>query len=76
MKIKNSICACSVVSRVFIYASNEPLYGTLIINFGKTSICACFCKKIKASFGRIKQEYKICINNLSMNNYIHLLRQQ
>ena len=31
---------------------------------------------IKTSFARIKQEYKICINNLSMNNYIYLLRQQ
>ena len=35
IKIKNLIFACSVVSRVFIYALNEPLCGTLIINLGK-----------------------------------------
>ena len=32
---KTSTCACSIVLRVFIYASNEPLSGTLIINLGK-----------------------------------------
>ena len=47
IKIKNSICACSIVLRVFIYASNDPLCGTLIINFGKISICACYCKQKK-----------------------------
>ena len=72
----NSICAYSVVSRVFIYASNEPLCGILIINFGINSIGACYCKQIKTSFARIKWEYKICIKNLSMGNYIYLLRQQ
>ena len=30
-KIKTSICACSKVSRVFIYASDKPLCATLII---------------------------------------------
>ena len=55
---KNSICACSLVSRVFIYASNEPLCGTQIINIGKNSICACYCKQIKTSFSRMKWEYK------------------
>ena len=44
IKIKNSICACLVVPRVFIYASNEPLRGTLMAN----------CKQIKTSFARIK----------------------
>ena len=32
VKIKNLIYACSIVSRGFFYASNEPLCGTL----GKT----------------------------------------
>ena len=51
VKIKKpSIFACSVVTRVFICASNEPLCGTLIINL---RIFAC-CKEIKASFARIK----------------------
>ena len=54
IKIKNSICACLIVSRVFIYASNKPLCSTLIINLGKNSICACYCKQIKTSFARIK----------------------
>ena len=49
IKIKNSICACSIVSRVFIYASNKPLCGTLIINLGKNWICVCYCKQIKTS---------------------------
>ena len=69
LKLKNSICACSIVSRVFIYASNEPFCGTLIINLGKTSICASYCKQTKTLFARIKQKYKICINNLTMRNY-------
>ena len=30
----------------------------------------------KHPFARIKLEYKICINNLSMNDSIYLLRQQ
>ena len=47
-------CAWSIVSRVFIYASNEPLCGTLIVNLGKNSICACYSKQIKTSFARIK----------------------
>ena len=34
-KIKDSICACSIVSGVFIYASNKSLCGILIINLGK-----------------------------------------
>ena len=42
IKIKNSISACSIVSRVFIHASTEPLCGILIINLGKNSICACY----------------------------------
>ena len=49
IKIKTSICACSIVSRVFIYASNKPLCGTLIINLGKNWICVCYCKQIKTS---------------------------
>ena len=68
IKIKNSICACSIISRVFIYASNQPLCDTLTNNLGKTSICA--CKKI--SFARIKLEYKICLSNLRMSNYIYI----
>ena len=47
IKIKNSICACSIDSRVFIYVSNKPLCGTLIINLGKNSICASYCKQMK-----------------------------
>ena len=35
IKIKNSICACWIVPRVFIYASNKPLCGTLIIILAK-----------------------------------------
>ena len=35
IKVKNSICKCSIVSRVFIYASNKPLCGTLIIKLRK-----------------------------------------
>ena len=49
IKIKNSICACSVVSRVFIYASNEPLSSTPTINLGKNWMCVCYCKQIKKS---------------------------
>ena len=48
-QLKNSICGCSVVSRVFIYASSKPLCGTLIINLGKNPICACYYKQIKIS---------------------------
>ena len=47
IKIKNSICACSIVLRDLIYASNEPLCGTLIMILGKNSICACYCKQIR-----------------------------
>ena len=54
IKIKNLICACSIVSRVFTYASNQPLSGNLIINSEKKIICACYCKQIKISFARIK----------------------
>ena len=36
-----------IFSRVFIYPSNKPLCGTLIINLGKKSVCACYCKQIK-----------------------------
>ena len=43
IKLKNWTYACSIVSRVFIYASNKPLYGTLIINLGKNWICVCYC---------------------------------
>ena len=46
---KNSTCACSILSRIFIYASNKPLCGTLIINSGKDCICVCCGKKIKTS---------------------------
>ena len=49
IKIKNLICACSIVWRVFIYASNELLCGTLWINLGKNSIFTCYCKQIKIS---------------------------
>ena len=93
---KLSICACSIVSKVSIYASNVPtcgtliaiiietqfvyahhvVCGTLIINLGKNSSCAYYCKQIKTSFARIKEEYKIFINNISINNYIYLLRMQ
>ena len=41
IKIKNSVCASSIVSRFFICASNKQLCGTLIINLGKYSKCAC-----------------------------------
>ena len=52
---KNSVCACSVVSRVFIYASINPICGTLIINLaGKNLICTSYCKQIKTFFARIK----------------------
>ena len=55
IKMKNSILACLIVSRVFIYASNDvPLCSTPIIKLGKNSICACYCKQIKTSFARIK----------------------
>ena len=48
-QIQNSTCACSIVSSVFIYASNKPLCGTLTINLGKNWICVCYCKQIKTS---------------------------
>ena len=54
IKIKNSIWTCLIASSVFIYALNKPLCGTLIINLGKNSICACYYKQIKISFPRIK----------------------
>ena len=54
IKIKNSICACSIVSRIFIYASNEQLCSDLIINLAKNSIFTCYCKQMKRSFARIK----------------------
>ena len=41
---------CSIVSKVFIYASNKWLCGTLIINVGKNLTCTCYCKQIKSSF--------------------------
>ena len=56
IKIKKSICACSIVSRIFIYASNKPLCSTLIINLGKNSICAYYCKHI------------LCKNQLRIQN--------
>ena len=58
IKIKNYTCACSIVSRVFIYASNKPLCGTLLINLGKDSICGCYCKQMKTSFKRINLAIK------------------
>ena len=54
IKVKNSLCACSIVSMISIYASNKPLYDTRIINLGKNSICACYCQQIKTSFTGIK----------------------
>ena len=54
IKIKKLISTCSIVSRVFIYASNKSLSGTLTIDLGKNSICLCYCKLIKTSFARIK----------------------
>ena len=47
IKIKNWICLCSIVSRIFIYASNEQLCSALIINLAKNSICACYGKQMK-----------------------------
>ena len=58
IKIKNSICACSFISRVFIYASNQPLCDTLINNLGKISICACYCK----------QKDILCKNKIGIQN--------
>ena len=53
------------------YLSIKSLCGTLIINLGKNWTCVCYCKQIKTSLQEsIKSEYKICISNLSMNNYI------
>ena len=49
MNIKNSICACSIVSRIFISALNEQLCSALIINLAKNSICACYGKQMKRS---------------------------
>ena len=69
IKIKISICPCSIVSRVFIYASNKPLCGTLIINLGKNWVCVCYCKQIKTSLQESNKKYKICISNLSMANF-------
>ena len=54
IKTKNSICACSIVSMVFIYTSNKPLCCALIINLGKNSICTCYCEQINTSFARIE----------------------
>ena len=47
IKIKNPTCACLIVLRAFIYASNEAWCGTLIINLRSNSACACYCKQIK-----------------------------
>ena len=49
IKIKNKIFACSIVSRVFIYASNKLLHGTLKTNLGENWICVCYCKQLKTS---------------------------
>ena len=54
IEIKISICAYSIVSRIFIYVSNDPMCDTLIINLGKNSICSCYCKQIKISLAKIK----------------------
>ena len=58
IKKKNSMCGCSIISMVFIYASNGPSCGTLIINLGKNSICAYYCKQIKTFFARMKDKHK------------------
>ena len=60
IKIKNSICLCSIVSRIFIYASNEPLCSALIINLAKNSICACYCKQMKNQI--------LCKNQIRIQN--------
>ena len=39
IKIKSSISACLIASRVLIFASNKPLCGTFIINLGKNNLC-------------------------------------
>ena len=53
-QIETSVCVYSIASRVFIYASNEPLCGTMLTNLGKNSIFACYCKQLKNSLARIK----------------------
>ena len=71
IEIKNSICAYLIVLRAFIYASNESLCGTLIINL-RTKINLCMLLQANKNMqikNQIKKEYKISINNLSMNNF-------
>ena len=41
-----------------MYASNEPLCGTLIINLGKNSVSACYCKQIKTPFAESNKNIK------------------
>ena len=67
IKIKNSICACSMVSRAFIYAGTKPLCSSLIINLRKKSICACCCKQIKAY---------VAITNKNKKNVLAILYEQ
>ena len=59
IKIKSSICACSVVSRILINASNEPLCGTLIINLGKKLI---LCMLLQAN------KNILCKNQIRIQN--------
>ena len=99
-KKRNSICACSIVSRVpamnqinhrlvtwllklkkinlrilnsltvFIYASYEPLCGTVMINLGKTSIFTYYCRQIKTSFLRISIDSRDKILEILTTNNI------
>ena len=44
------------VGNIDMWVTTKPLLGILIINLGKNSICAWYCKQIRISFARIKQE--------------------
>ena len=71
IKIKNSICACSIVSRVFIYASNKPLCGTLVINLGKNSICVCSIFSKIFIYTSIEPLRGTLIINLGKTQFLH-----
>ena len=61
----------------FIYPSNEPLCGTVIINLAKKLyLCMLLQANQKHHLQELNKNAKKCLSNLSMNNCIYLLRQQ
>ena len=94
---KSSICACSVVPMVFIYASNELSSSILSIKIKNLNLCMLnraimwypdnqlriklnLCIVLKENKNILCKNQisikKICINSVSINSYICLLRQE